>query len=252
MSLGSPKQIFHSHLEDSEIPDVGWSSKYLTDEDKERSRDMSCLEVRIDGIGDDDWLEMQALYMLRRIAWSFSDGTPGAAYLVFFEHSQLPKSRIRSYKGVFPYKGKIKQGEYIEFEFELEAGLSFFGGMAPVTKDNRDECFALAGSLVWGFIVVAVEQKSETYSREFLESIIPCLDTRGSISIDSLKLIPRVCSRDLIIFSFGSDTRGDSVNIRCFFKGKAKNFVEQTMGNAIIETDRYMGIYQIKPAPYAP
>jgi hypothetical protein len=252
MSLESPKLILHSHLEDNKILEVGWSSEYLTDDDKDRSRDIYCLEVRIDGLGDDDLIDEQAMDMLRRIAWMLSDGELGVAYLVFFEHTQLPKSRIRSYRGVFPYKGEIKQGEYIEFEFELEAGLTFFAGMAPITKYNRDECFGLAGSLVWGFVVIPVNQTNKIYSREFLESIIPCLDTRGAISINSLKLIPRFCSQGLVVLSFGSDTRGDFVNIRSFFNAEVKNLVEQAMSRAVNEVDRYKGIYQIKPAPYKP
>jgi hypothetical protein len=117
MHLESPKLILHSHLEDNEIIEVGWSSEYLTDDNKDKARDIYCLEVRIDGLGDDNLLDEQAVEMLHRIAWKLCDGRLGAAYLVFFEHTQLPRSRLRSYKGVFPYKGQIKQGEYIEFEF---------------------------------------------------------------------------------------------------------------------------------------
>jgi hypothetical protein len=229
------KLILHTHLEENEILEIGWSSKYLADDDKDMAGDIYCLEVRIDGLGGDDTLGDQADQILSRIAWKLSDGRLGVAYLVFFEHTQLPKSRIRSYKGVFPYKGKIKQGEYIEFEFELEAGLTFFAGMAPITKYNRDECFDLAGSLVWGFVVIPVNQTNKIYSREFLESIIPCLDTRGAISINSLKLIPRFCSQGLVVFSFGSDTQGDFVNIRSFFNAEVKKLVEQAMSSAVSE-----------------
>jgi|SRR5882672_1399705 len=237
MLLESPKLILHSHLEDNEIIEVGWSSKYLTNDNKDKARDIYCLEIRIDGLGDDDLLDEQAMEMRRRIAWNLSDGRLGAAYLVFFEHTQLPKSRLRSYKGVFPYKGQIKQGEYIEFEFELEAGLTFFAGMALITKDNRDECFALTGSLVWGFVVLSGGQTANIYSREFLESIIPCLDTdtRGGIRINSLKLIPMVCSQGLVVFSFGSDTRGDYRNIRPFFNREVKSLAQQAINDAVSE-----------------
>ncbi len=240
MLLESPKLILHSHLEDNEIIEVGWSSEYLTDDNKDRARDIYCLEVRIDGLGDDDLLDEQAMETLHRIAWKLCDGRLGAAYLVFFEHTQLPKSRLRSYKGVFPYKGQIKQGEYIEFEFELEAGLSFFAGMTPITKDNRDECFSLTGSFWWGFVVLSGIQTADIYSREFLESIIPCLhtDTRGGISINSLKVIPMACSQGLVVFSFRSDTRGDQVNISLFFNREIKSLAQRATDDAVSESAR--------------
>jgi hypothetical protein len=240
MHLESPKLILHSHLEDSEIIEVGWSSKYLTDDNKDKARDICCLEVRINGLGDNDLLDEQAMEMLQRIAWKLCDGRLGAAYLVFFEHTQLPRSRLRSYKGVFPYKGQIKQGEYIEFEFEMEAGSTFFAGMAPITKDNRDECFSLVGSLVWGLVVLSGEQITNIYSREFLESIIPCLDTdtRGGIHINSMKLVLMVCSQGLAVFSFRSDTRGDQTNISLFFNREIKNLVRRATDNAVNEAAR--------------
>jgi hypothetical protein len=238
MHLESPKLILHSHLEDNEIIEVGWSSEYLTDDNKDKARDIYCLEVRIDGLGDDNLLDEQAVEMLHRIAWKLCDGRLGAAYLVFFEHTQLPRSRLRSYKGVFPYKGQIKQGEYIEFEFELEKGVTFFAGMTPITKDNRDECFTLTGSFWRGFVVLSSLQTTNIYNREFLESITPCLNTRWGISVNSLKLIPMACSQGLIVFSFGSDTRGDYRNIRPFFNREVKSLAQQAINDAVSEAAR--------------
>jgi hypothetical protein len=236
----SLKLILHSHLENNEILEIGWSSQDLTDDNKDKARDIYCLEVRIDGLRDDDLLDEQAVEMLHRIAWKLCDGRLGAAYLVFFEHTQLPRSRLRSYKGVFPYKGQIKQGEYIEFEFELEKELTFFAGMTPITKDNRDECFSLTGSFWWGFVVLSGIQATDIYSREFLESMIPCLrtDTRGGISVNSLKLIPMVCSQGLAVFSFGSDGGEDQRNISLFFNREIKNLVRQATDDAVREAAR--------------
>src|SRR6266511_1651479 len=216
--------ILHSHLGANEDFEVGWFPQDL---------------------GDDDELDEQAVKTLHRIAWKLCDGRLGAAYLVFFGHTQLPKSRLRSYKGVFPYKGQIKQGEYVEFEFELEAGLSFFAGMTPITKDNRDECFTIMGSFWRGFVVLSGLQTTNIYSREFLESIIPCLDTdnRGGIRINSLKLIPMACSQGLVVFSFGSDTRGDYRNIRPFFNREVKSLVQQAINDAVSEAARPDMVY---------
>jgi hypothetical protein len=230
--------ILHSHLEDSEIFEVGWFPQYLADDDKDKAQDIYCLEVRMDSLGDDDELDEQAIQILTRIAWRISDGVLGRAYLFLVEQQSLPTSRIRTYKGVFPYKGQIKQGDYIEFEFELEAhpGWSFFAGITPIAKNNRDECFALARYFMRAFVLISIEQTTNIYTREFLESVISCLRTgRMSISIEYMKLIPMVCSQGLVVFSFGSDTRGDYRNIRLFFNGKVKSLVQQAINDAVSE-----------------
>jgi hypothetical protein len=239
----SLKLILHSHLGDNEILEIGWSSHDLTDDNKDKARDIYCLEVRIDGLRDDDLLDEQAVEMLHRIAWKLCDGRLGAAYLVFFEHTQLPRSRLRSYKGVFPYKGQIKQGEYIEFEFELEKELTFFAGMNPITKDNRDECFSLTGSFWRGFVVLSGLQTTNIYSREFLESIIPCLNTKWGISVNSLKLIPMACSQGLVVFSFGSDGGEDQRNISLFFNREIINLVQRATDDAVSEAARTDTVY---------
>jgi hypothetical protein len=215
---------------------VGWFSQYLANDDKDKAQDIYCFEVRIDGLGDDDELDEEAIQILTRIAWRISDGVLGKAYLFLIEQQSLPANRIRTYKGVFPYKGQIKQGDYIEFDFELEAhpGWSFFAGIAPITENNRDECFALARDFTRAFVLISMEQTINVYTHEFLKSLVPCFRTkRMSISIEYMKLIPMVCSQGLVVFSFGSDTRGDYRNIRPFFNREVKSLVIKAINDAV-------------------
>ncbi len=228
------KLILHSHLEGNEIFEVGWFPQDLAAADKDKVKDIHCLEVRVDGLGGKDGVFDEHAHQIRNdIAWQLSDGRLGKAYLVLVEHRQLPKNRVRSYKKLFPYKGQIKQGDHIEFELELEEGWSYFVGMAPITKDNKDECFALAKDFMQAFVLIPGEPTTNVYSREFLEAIIPCLDTRGSISIDYLKLIPKLCSQGLMIFSFSSDLRGNYINIRLFLNGEIKDLAQQVMSQIV-------------------
>ncbi len=41
--------IVHSHLESGEHFEVGWSPKYLKEDDKSRAENLGCLEIRITG-----------------------------------------------------------------------------------------------------------------------------------------------------------------------------------------------------------
>ncbi len=232
------KLILYSHLEASEFFEVGWFPQYLADADKDKAQNIYCLEVRIDGLGNNDELDEQAIQILTKIAWQLSNGVVGRAYLILVEDQSHPKSRLKTYKGLFPYKGQIKQGDYIEFEFELKThpGWFFFAGMAPITENNRDECFALARNSMQAFVLTSMGQTTDVYNREFIESIIPCLNARRmSISIDYMKLIPMLCSQSLMVFSFGSDVRGDYRNIRPFFNGEVKSLVQQAIDNAVSE-----------------
>ncbi|MBO0798065.1 MAG: hypothetical protein J2P31_04510 [Blastocatellia bacterium] len=85
------------------------------------------------------------------------------------------------------------------------------------------------------FIVISGGHATNIYTREFLESIIVTLDTKGGISIDPLKLIPRVCNQGAMIFSFFSD-QDYFRNIRFFFDGtdeNMKNDVQRELRNAV-------------------
>lgn len=229
----SPKLILHSNLEKSEIIEAGWSFKYLTDEDKAKVRDINCLEIRIDGLKDNDVLYEQANRLRTKIAGHIFDGRLGNSYLVLTEYQSLPKNKIRSYKGLFPSKGQIKKGDFLEFEFEWGKGETFFIGIAPITKDNRAEIYDFAKDYLRAFILTSGESPANVYTQEFLESIISCLNIKGNIIIDSMRLVPKVCSQGLMIFEFASSQNGDHVNIRSFYPKVLTDFVEYIIGQAV-------------------
>lgn len=226
MSSSKVKLILHSRLEDEEALDVGWSPKYLAPDDRRKAQGISCLEIRIDGLRNDDVLYDESMQSLREIFRQLSDGQLGKAYLVFVEHLVRPKTKVRSYKGLFPYKGQIKQGEYIEHEIDTDERNSFFLGISPITKVNRDECFSIAGDFMRAFVLLSSAQAPSFYSRTFLESLSHYLETRGSVSFNYMALIPAICSDGMMMYSFG-DTRGDYVNIGLFFSEEMKTVVQK-------------------------
>lgn len=228
------KLALHCDLESEEVFDVGWSPKYLEENDKDRAKDLCCLEVRIDGLRNNNELYDDAVQALTEVAWQLSGRKMGKAYLVLVEDQLLPKSKLRSYKGLFPYKGQIKQGDFVEWEVELDRIWSFFMGMAPIIQANRDECFSLAKNIFRSFILLSTEQTVGVYGREFLESITPCLSTKGNIIINQMKLIPRVCKDGLMLFKFGlTDPRGEYVNIRLFFDRKVESLVQKAVAESL-------------------
>ncbi len=235
MFLKSPQTIAHSKLDENEVIQAGWSHKFLLVDDKIKAHNINCLEVRIAGLEDDDVLYEQALNLRSEIAGQLFDGRLGNAYLILVEYQALPRNRIRSYKGLFPSKGQIKKGDYLEFEFEWEGEETFFIGIVPITKDNRDEVFDLAKDWLRAFLLTSSMQTPNVYTHEFLESIINCLDIKGNIII-STKLIPRVCSQKLSIFKFGLDHGGDWVNISAFHSKDQTELLQGVLAKVVSES----------------
>jgi hypothetical protein len=228
MLLDKTKLLAHSDLANEEIFEAGWFPKYLEADDKGKAKALRGLEIRIDGLRNDDELFDDATHTLTEAAWRLCKENLYRAYLVLIEDQPLPKSKVRTYKGMFPNKGMIKQGNYIEEEVELDENQSFYMGMAPITEANKDECLSLASYFFRAFILLSSKQEIDIYGRDFLKSIIPCLDVKGTIWINYMKLIPRVCIDGQAVLYFGfHDPCGDYANVRLFFHRDMESLVQK-------------------------
>jgi hypothetical protein len=258
--------VFHSDLEE-EIFDIGWFPKYLEAKDKDLTKEICCFEFRVDiprealfmayvrrtdAVDEElpqdvdsagntfsslrqfhaahDAAFEDAIEALTKTAWQLTEGVLGKAYLVLVEVRPQVKSRIRTYKGVFPYKGQIKQGDYIEKEIKVSEKESFIMGMTPITDANKEECFSREGGGPWSFILLSPNQETNIYSTEFLESIVPCLNIeRASVWVSSMKLVPKICRDDLMMLEFGSDGGETYVNLRLFANKKMEGKIRKAV-----------------------
>lgn len=225
--------IIHSHLESEERFEVGWSPKYLDESDKSRAENLRCLEIRIGGLKNDESYDA-AMETLTEVAQRLSIEQIVKAYLVLLEDQTLPRNRVRSHKGLFEKGGQIKQGDYTEHEVSLEENWSLFTGMATITEANIDECLSLAREFYRAFIILSGEQTENIYGREFLESLVTCLSIKGSIWVNYMKLIPKVCEDGLMVLAFGAgDTRGEYANLKLFFHKDAGSFVQEAASRSV-------------------
>jgi hypothetical protein len=229
-----PQIRLHCDLDKNEVPEAGWFPEYIEANDKDNVETLCCLEISIQGLKNGDLLYDQAAQSLAEMVWKLSSGILGAAYLVLVEHQSLPKSKVRTHKGLFPYKGRIKQGDFIEYEVDLEAGWSYIVGISPVTVTNRDECLSLMRDPSQGLVVLTGQQKNEGVGELLLDRLIPGLsiypspNNKGCPRINYMKLIPKLCNLGLIILSFGpGDSRGEYANIRLFFHTRIKGMVQE-------------------------
>ena len=216
MKTGKFNLIEYSDLLNNEIFEIGWFPKRLENSFLEIIKCMSAYEVRIKDLEDNDEKYDNAVLQLENIFWELSENHLGGTFLITIEHKAFPKSRIRSFKGIFPYKGAIKNSEHIECEFEKDNEFSFFIGITPVTEDNKKECFMLAKDSMRSFWVGPKVNGEFLYTSDFLENIQRYINVKGTNIIDYMRLIPALCCEKNTVITFGQDTRGEYINLRIF------------------------------------
>lgn len=229
--------LLHNDLEHNRVFEVGWTPEYLEKQDREKAKYLRCCEFRITKLQGRPIVKGEAGKNLYAIAEQLCcSSILGLAHLVFIG-DLLQKDKVRSYKGVFPYKGEIKQGSYLEREVEIEPKWTIIFGMAQITDKNKNECFSIAGRYLQSFILLSSGSEISVNQDEFFKSLIPCLNIKPSSSwINYMKLIPKICNENTALFCFGSDQRGEYVNVQLFFHTGIESQVKKSM-NLILNSD---------------
>jgi hypothetical protein len=130
--------------------------------------------------------------------------------LIVLEHRSQPRSRVRSYKGLFWDNQQIRRGEHKEYEFDLSAAYTQLVGTVVVTPANAAECMYWFADGTRSFIVSADAQttSSEALARDALESVD---DLPGRAYVNYAKLVSRVCPRgDRVLRMAGYSGEGDA------------------------------------------
>lgn len=218
------KAYFHSDLDRRSSPELGWHAIHLSGIDRTRSKNIRCLEIRVDGPVE----ARSAEHIQNEIAWHFCTNELGQPYLVTLSDIR-PTSRVRSYKGAFDHAGVIKQGSFAEEEIEISPKWSIVSGIAAITKENKDECFAVARSFTRSFILLT-SQADEFDERTLLRSLVRFRFKGKATQIDYLKLVPDLCWHGFAVLSFGWDQAGDYANLKLFFNSSAQLQVQREAG----------------------
>jgi hypothetical protein len=225
METNKVKLIHHTRLATNELFEVGWFPKYLGKEDLLRSDDLRCLEIRIDGLKDNDKLFFRAMDDLSNISWQLLRNLD-EKFLIIVDHKISAKNRVKTYKGLFSSNSQIRKGDFIEEEITADGDSSFFIGMARATEWNRDECLYLARNFLQAFFLISDERYDEIFSREYLKWIAGTLNKKHSVSVNYMKLIPKICASGDMTMSFGWDARGDYVNSRLFYQMEKETYMK--------------------------
>ena len=179
---------------------------------------MSCIEVRVDDLRQDDGLIDQALRSIDDLLWELLGSGIGRGFLITTNGEVLPKSRLRSYRGLFSRDWKAN-GLVFEEEIDRHHG-SFFVGAARLTEHNKTDCLSAARDIFRSCVLIAPEGDANALWEQVGVPVCQSLrfeeSVRDFVTIDYCILIPRLAGTRRAVTTFGIDTRGEFVNARLF------------------------------------
>lgn len=108
----------------------------------------------------------------------------------------LTKGRVRSYKGLFPYRGKIKEGRYVEVEMDVTPLSSYFVGLALVNERNSEECVKLTFAWTNAVLILTPEDDPLALDRSTLLDLVIGLRIGSDVArIDQKRFMPQIASK---------------------------------------------------------
>jgi hypothetical protein len=221
------KLLQHLNLKELDDAEVGWSFRHVPETiPLSTLSDLSCIEVRIDTIGNDDLLYKKASRWLDEVAWGLAESGLGQSFLVQVAFELSPKSRVKSYKGIFRRGGEIKSGEYCEEEIEIERQ-SVFIGTARISDENKTESLRIARHILRSFVILSEEASAQSLLQYLKKPLVDCLMIKTAINIDYPELIPIVVHSNQALVTFGIGARDNYVNLRLFVhKSQKQQYVQ--------------------------
>jgi len=230
-----PRLILRSDLDQAEALEIGWSAKYVAEEDRARLRSILSFEIRIEGLDDDDDKDDAAMDRLRSVGERLCDGRLGRSFLLRVGSTLEPRSRVRLHKGLF---GRRLEGA---LHRELDGGddLALLVGMVELSPGVRRELLESSSDYFRSCVISCRQDDSVTFADRFFDEVKDCLDVSGvSVHLAYRRLIPRLCHSGRVIWMFQRDHRGESVNIAGFLspevKDSAAEVLQQTVQGAAV------------------
>ncbi len=168
-------------------------------------------------IGDATLADRDALRGLAGIEVHFNDplsdelgfahdlllGEPERCYLYTAEPTSAPRSRVRSYKGLFWRDSAIQRSGAVEAELEVGQSYTHLVGIAPVTAHTLPECAKRFSDGQSSFIVASASP--QRLSAAFAETVLlrcgPPLP--GSTYANYLRLVLLVCPGGERVYRMG-------------------------------------------------
>lgn len=165
----------------------------ISENDQQIMNDLCCVEYMLEGVGShrdkipklfDDFESFVKRFILKQ--------NHGSYYISVSDKGV--KSKIRSYKGIFP-KGQLRDGS-ITMEHELDDSYSIFLTMTPLIDPFIDIILRQMYATFSSFLITPYRNK-EIFNEAFLKSVVENVNAEGSLSYR--KLLINYCPDNCVI-----------------------------------------------------
>lgn len=203
--------------------EIGWWPKTVSTQDRESLAGSKALVLTRWLSNDEDWDEV-ASEMKHRV-WSQIQKARCAAHLFLVSYFIETKGRVRSYKGLFPYRGRIKEGRFAELEVDVSPRASYFLGLAELAKPNVEECMRLAFYEGSSALILSPSASPLVLEAEVLEEWAKALDVgTSSVQINHKEFLKRILSRGWAFATFPFSPNGESISFVVFTSSSSNWF----------------------------
>jgi len=151
------------------------------------------------------------------------------------------KSRIRSYKGHFKYRGSVRQyNDYIEREFDFSDNMSFFiGVMALAGKDTNQivpESMKEVANRYFSQYFLLVSEDSLNLPALDLSEYLECFKIKKGMNlVNENKIILKLCNKKSFVLRFRSN--GSSIwNVIAYTHRNNFSNLKEYLKNKLLET----------------
>lgn len=203
--------------------EIGWWPKAVSTQDRESLAGSKALVLTRRISNDEDWDEV-AREMKHKV-WSQIQEICCTAHLFLVSDFIEAKGRVRSYKGLFPYRGRIKEGRFAESEVEVNPRASYFLGLAELAIPNVEECMRLAFYEGSSALILSPAANPLVLESEDLEKWAEALDVgTSSVQINHKELLKRILSRGWAFATFPFSPNGGSISFVVFTSSSSNWF----------------------------
>lgn len=216
---GSLKLFLYEKLADmgnEALSEVGLTCEELQVEDPGLADNVGSFEIRTESLSKNITHYDETLDIIEEVAWDILMRGFGFSYLVTIENDMRPRSRLRSYKGLFPHEGLIRKGVFKETEV-LRGDVSFFVGMAELNESNKKECIEIALNYTSSFFVSSDNHIGQPMMGQLLDLFSNTL-YEYPMWFDYAKVISIAVRANLTVTSFFSNLGNGTLKFRGFLE----------------------------------
>lgn len=193
--------VEHDNLSSSKILPIRWNVSGVPDHLRTSLKSLRAIELRIDNLYDEDKRHEEAVVFCKSIVKGLLKDLLVPAYCFHVEYKPKLPSRVRSYKGIFPYKGTVLPEQVIQKEFPVTNRSTIIAGIARISDSNFEDIMAVLSDFSTSCVIVGDESNISLFSRQYLETLYGYLQIGPTAAIGYPQLVAQECGQGRAVLS---------------------------------------------------